>query len=124
MGRHHDTSYAEQRFWQDQFLATQSNQWEPTTRHPRVTIDYDGAVFQVLAGELWADKCWMYDPAADMLASAASPECEVRMYSNEACILHAPGPLGKQALFGTVMTAVQACRTHKRTCDVPIMLQS
>ena len=123
VGRHHDAGYAEQRFWQDQFLATQSNQWEPP-RQPRVTIDYDGLVFQILAGELWADKCWVYDPATDTLASAASPECEAKMYSIEACILHAPGPLGKQALFENVMPAVEVCRTHNQSCAAPILLQS
>ena len=121
-GRHHDTSYAEQRFWQDQFLATQSNQWEPP-KHPRVNIDYEGAIFQVLAGELWADRCWVYDAAADTLASAGSPACEAKMYTAEACILHAPGPLGKKALFEIVMPAVEACRTHNRTCETPIVVK-
>ena len=91
-------------------------------RHPRVRIDDEGAIIQVLACELWAEKCWEYDPAADTLASAGSPECEAKMYSTEACIQHAPGPLGKQALFETVMPAMEACRTHNQTCDSPMLL--
>ena len=122
VGRHHDSDYPEQRFWQDQFLATQSNQYEPA-RKPRVTVDYDGAVFQVLAGELWSDKCWVYDPAAGSLATVASIECQAKMYSKPACILHAPGPTGKRALFESVLVLVDACRTHNRTCEQAVVLE-
>ena len=121
VGRHHDANYAEQRFWQDQFLATQPNQYEPA-RSPRVTIDYDGAVFQVLSGELWSERCWVYDPAASTVATVASAACQAKMYSRAACILHAPGPTGKQALLEIVLVLI-ACRTQQNmTCDQPIQL--
>ncbi len=126
VGRHHDTNYAEQRFWQDQFLATQPNRYDSAryepARTPRVTVDYDGAVFQVLAGELWSERCWVYDPAAGTVATVASAACQAKMYSRAACILHAPGPTGKQALLETVLVLV-ACRTHTNvTCDQPMQL--